>query len=224
MKEKIHKSWEPFFKSIDTDKLDEFLDFIKSIDTCPKHEDIFNVLKMPLDDIKVIIIGQDPYHTVFQHESEDLGQSVATGYSFAVNSNYAKIPPSLKNIFNCVAVTTHQLAYKGDPTLQSWIDQGVFLLNRALTTEQGKAGAHLKYWKWFTDALIEYINANREGIVFLLWGKRAELVNKFIDEDRHTILTYSHPSPLSRKQFVFCPHFVLTNMYLKEQGKNQIQW
>ncbi|WP_126377404.1 uracil-DNA glycosylase [Desulfovibrio ferrophilus] len=170
----------------------------------------------PFDDVKVVILGQDPYH----------GPGQAHGLSFSVPVG-AKFPPSLRNIFKEVGASVY-----GDETrefssdLTRWAVQGVLLLNTVLTVEEGKAGAHRGLgWQKLTDDIIATLSNEREGVVFLLWGNDARSKSALIDAERHLILESAHPSPLSAyRGFLGCGHFVQTNTYLQEQGTDQITW
>lgn len=175
----------------------------------------FNALNStPFDKVKVVILGQDPYH----------GPQQAHGLCFSVPKNIPP-PPSLQNIFKelhndlGIAVPTHGC-------LQHWADQGVLLLNAVLTVEQSKAGAHQgRGWETFTDAVIKALNDKREGLVFLLWGSYAQKKGAFIDQRKHRVLQSAHPSPLSAyRGFLGNKHFSQTNAYLKDRQQKQIDW
>lgn len=163
----------------------------------PPREQVFRIIEeLPLDKIKVVILGQDCYHSEGQ----------ANGLAFSVNKDI-KIPPSLRNIFKeikCSFPKTVQSS--GD--LTPWVKQGVFLLNCALTVAPGKPGSHAKIWKEYTDSLIKEISENTNGVFFLLWGEFAKGKADLIDQNKHTILMAGHPSPLNTSQpFVGCGHF-----------------
>lgn len=181
----------------------------------PKGSEIFNAYThTPYDKVKVVILGQDPYH----------GEGQAHGLAFSVNQGVA-IPPSLKNIYKEMAsdlgVTTTK---NGD--LTHWAKQGVFLLNTCLTVEQAKPLSHQKQgWEEFTDATIKALNQRSEPIVFILWGKPSQLKEKFITQKHHLILKAAHPSPLSANNGFFgCKHFSKTNEFLVQQKKDPIAW
>lgn len=207
----------PFLLSQTMDDLRIFLQQEYSTKTIypPKHQ-IFNALNTtPLSDVKVVILGQDPYH----------GAGQAMGLSFSVPKIIPK-PPSLANILKELAsdlgipVSAH-----GD--LTHWATQGVLLLNATLTVEAGKAGSHQnKGWEAFTDAVIDVINKHSEHTVFILWGSYAKKKGRFIDTTRHLILTANHPSPLSanRGGFFGTRPFSQTNDYLIRHGKAPIDW
>ena len=181
----------------------------------PPGDSIFNALNhTDFDAVKVVIIGQDPYH----------GANQAHGFCFSVQSGVAT-PPSLRNIYQelnqdiGMPVPTHG-------NLRSWADQGVLLLNAVLTVESAKAGAHQgKGWETFTDRVIELLNAKSQNVVFLLWGSYAQKKGRLIDRQKHYVLEGPHPSPLSAyRGFFGCKHFSKTNQYLSEKGKAQINW
>ena len=168
----------------------------------------------PFDQVKVVILGQDPYH----------GPGQAHGLCFSVQPGVA-IPPSLRNIYQ----ELHQDVGIATPVhgcLSSWAEQGVLLLNATLTVEQGNAGAHQgKGWEQFTDKAIQALNEQREGVVFLLWGSYAQKKGAFIDASKHKVLKAPHPSPLSvHRGFLGCRHFSKANRYLEDAGKTPIDW
>lgn len=181
----------------------------------PKGSEIFNALNTTaLNQIKVVIIGQDPYH----------GEGQAHGLSFSVRKG-VKLPPSLRNIYKEIESEYGcNLPNSGD--LTSWAKQGVLLLNATLTVEQAKAGAHQgKGWETFTDNVIKTVNAKCDGVVFLLWGSYAQKKSEFIDSKKHLILQAPHPSPLSaHRGFLGCGHFKKANEYLAQKGKEPIDW
>ena len=180
----------------------------------PEKEKWFNVLNMNPDDIKVVIIGQDPYH----------GENQAHGYSFSVQKGI-KIPPSLKNIYKEIEREFNIEMSQTNGDLTSWIEQGVFLLNTILTVEKSNPSSHKNIgWDKFTDKLIEIISDNYENVVFLLWGKFAESKKHLIKSEKHLILTSAHPSPYSAHNFFGNNHFLLTNNYLKSKKIKEINW
>lgn len=181
----------------------------------PKGCDIFNALNLtPLDQVKVVILGQDPYH----------GPDQAHGLCFSVKEG-VRLPPSLQNIFKELArdlkIPTPQ---KGD--LTGWARQGVLLLNAVLTVEQGRAASHQgKGWEKFTDEIIRILSARSDPIVFLLWGNFAQSKASMIRVPPHEILKCPHPSPLSAHSGFFgCGHFSKTNGILRAWGKKEIDW
>ena len=181
----------------------------------PPYDEIFNAFKLtPLSNVKVVILGQDPYH--------EEGQ--AHGLAFSTPEG-RPIPRSLKNIFKEInAEYGYPIPTSG--CLEKWAEQGVFLLNTVLTVEDGNANSHSKCgWQTFTDNVIEILNGQDQPIVFLLWGKQAEKKKELITNDSHLVLITSHPSPFSaRRGFLGCNHFKLANDYLKKNNKKEIDW
>jgi uracil-DNA glycosylase len=169
-----------------------------------------------LANLKVVIIGQDPYH----------GEGEANGLAFSVNEG-VKIPPSLRNIFRELNDDLGTIFMPTSGNLSSWAQQGVLLLNAGLTVRKDHANSH-KHLKWsvFTDAVIKKISDEKEGIVFILWGAFAQKKGSKIDSNKHLILTSGHPSPLSANQGKWFgnKHFSKVNTYLKEKGKKAINW
>lgn len=176
---------------------------------------IFNAFDhCPFNDVKVVILGQDPYH----------GAGQANGLCFSVNKGVA-FPPSLNNIFKEIENDTGgKIPQDGD--LTRWSDQGVLLLNATLTVRAAQAGSHQRRgWEEFTDAAIRELATRRDNIVFILWGSYAQKKGAFIDRNRHLVLASPHPSPLSAYQGFFGNrHFSIANEYLKEHGKEPIIW
>ncbi|WP_394127535.1 uracil-DNA glycosylase [Vibrio hepatarius] len=182
----------------------------------PPASDVFNAFKATeFADVKVVIIGQDPYH----------GPNQAHGLCFSVLPG-VKTPPSLVNMYKELAQDIEGFEIPPHGYLQSWAQQGVLLLNTVLTVEQGKAHSHAKSgWETFTDKVIEAINQHQSGVVFLLWGAHAQKKGRFIDRDKHHVLSGPHPSPLSaHRGFFGCGHFSQTNAILTSQGQSAIQW
>lgn len=181
----------------------------------PKGKEIFNAFDhCPIEKLKVVILGQDPYH----------GPGQAHGLSFSVREGIP-FPPSLLNIFKEINRDLGQsMPPHGD--LTKWADQGVLLLNATLTVRAHQAGSHQnKGWELFTDAVIRKIVASRQNIVFMLWGAYAQKKAAFIDEDKHLKLHAPHPSPLSaHRGFLGCGHFSKANAYLKGMGIGEIMW
>lgn len=173
----------------------------------------FEAFKLtPFDEIKAVILGQDPYHKRGQ----------AMGLSFSVPSGVA-LPPSLVNIFKELKDDLGISMNNGD--LSSWARQGVLLLNSILSVEEGRAGSHARIgWQTFTDAVISAISREKSGIVFMLWGNYAKSKAELIDASKHLVLIAAHPSPLARGKFFGCKHFSKTNDYLKTLGKEPINW
>ena len=181
---------------------------------------IFNAFNhTPFDKVRVVIIGQDPYHG-----QDNKGLAQAHGLSFSVPSGVA-LPPSLLNIHKEIAADLGvTMSRNGD--LTAWANQGVLLLNATLTVEQAKAGAHQgKGWEAFTDAAIAALNVHREHLVFVLWGSYAQKKGAFIDDTKHLVLKSVHPSPLSAHRGFFGNHqFSKINQYLTEHGQTPINW
>ena len=191
------QSWVNLFEPIQND-IDTIITNLND-DTCPNKDAIFKCFDyFDVLDTKVVIIGQDPYHS----------KDTATGLSFeAIN----KKPPSLMNIFKAVRNTYPDAKCN----IEHWASQGVLMLNRALTVELNKPNSHNKYWKHITNKMVsilsEYLKNNNVKLVFFLWGKNAQELIPFIDTSFHTVLTYTHPSPLSRVPFINCDHFRICN-------------
>lgn len=180
----------------------------------PPGGQIFHAFELtPVSQLKVVILGQDPYH--------GLGQ--AHGLSFSVPEG-VPAPPSLKNIFKEIE-SDMGVNMSGYPNLEKWARQGVLLLNAVLTVRSGEAASHSKIgWEEFTDAVIRYISDNCEGVVFMLWGNFARSKSGLIDHTRHCVLEAAHPSPLARGAFFGCRHFSRANGYLASCGKQPIDW
>ena len=180
----------------------------------PPGSQIFKAFELtPVSQVKVVILGQDPYH--------GLGQ--AHGLSFSVPDGIPA-PPSLKNIFKEIE-TDLGICMSGYPNLEKWARQGVLLLNAVLTVRSGEAASHSKIgWQEFTDAVIKYISDNCEGVVFMLWGNFARTKRDLIDHSRHHVLEAAHPSPLARGAFFGCRHFSQANNLLMASGKAPIDW
>ena len=180
----------------------------------PPGSQIFRAFDLtPLPQVKVVILGQDPYH----------GQGQAMGLSFSVPDGIPA-PPSLRNIFHEIE-TDLGVRMSGRPNLEPWARQGVLLLNAMLTVEAGQAGSHSRIgWQEFTDAVIRCISDRLDGVVFLLWGAFACSKRALIDTSRHHVLEAAHPSPLARGAFFGCRHFSQANRLLEAEGKPPINW
>lgn len=181
----------------------------------PAGDNIFNALNTtPFDRVKVVVLGQDPYH----------GPGQAHGLSFSVLPG-VRFPPSLQNIFKEIQ-SDFGYPFPKHGCLQEWAEQGVLLLNATLTVEQGKAGSHQgRGWEVFTDTVIHALNEHRNNVVFLLWGSYAQKKGQFIDTRRHLVLKSPHPSPLSaHRGFLGNRHFSQTNAYLEKNGVQPINW
>ncbi len=181
----------------------------------PPGSQIFSALdSTPFEQVRVVILGQDPYH----------GPGQAHGLCFSVREG-VPTPPSLQNIYKEIEQDLG-LPVPAHGNLEHWAKQGVLLLNAVLTVERGQAGAHQgKGWERFTDKIVNLLSAEREGLVFLLWGSYAIKKGASIDRKRHLVLTAPHPSPLSAyRGFFGCQHFSKANRYLQEQGAPAINW
>ncbi|KGL63160.1 uracil-DNA glycosylase [Polaribacter sp. Hel1_85] len=220
MQIKVADSWKnilqqefdkPYFKELANFVDDEFKNHL----CFPKEDVIFAAFDFcSFEDLKVVIIGQDPYHD----------ENQANGLCFSVKDGM-KHPPSLKNIFKEIASDLHQeIPESGD--LEKWAKQGVLLLNATLTVRAHEAGSHQKKgWETFTDAVIEQISNEKENVVFLLWGKFAESKTALINTQKHTVFTAPHPSPLGAWRGWFgSKHFSKTNEVLQKSQKTTIQW
>ncbi|MCR3756051.1 MAG: uracil-DNA glycosylase [Sodalis sp. Psp] len=182
----------------------------------PPQKDVFNAFRFTeLSLVKVVILGQDPYH----------GPNQAHGLSFSVKPSVL-VPPSLVNIYKELTNDIPGFVVPKHGCLQSWAKQGVMLLNTVLTVEENKAHSHASLgWETFTDKVIEVLNIHRKGIVFLLWGSHAQKKGTIIDPKRHHVLKAPHPSPLSaHRGFLGCHHFSKANDLLAQQGKQLIDW
>ena len=180
----------------------------------PPGRQIFHAFELtPVSQVKVVILGQDPYH----------GPGQAHGLSFSVPDG-VPAPPSLKNIFKEIE-SDLGVAMSGYPNLENWARQGVLLLNAVLTVRCAEAASHSKIgWQEFTDAVIRHISDNCEGVVFMLWGNFARTKSELIDHSRHYVLEAAHPSPLARGAFFGCRHFSQANTYLTSIGRTPIDW
>ncbi len=217
----IAKSWKSILQNeFDKTYFKELTNFVKSEyskHTCyPRGSQIFSAFDYcSFDDLKVVIIGQDPYH----------GERQANGLCFSVNEGIAH-PPSLKNIFKELE-TDLNLAIPKSGNLERWSHQGVLLLNATLTVRAHEAGSHQKKgWEQFTDAVIDKISSKKENVVFLLWGGYAKRKGKKIDKTKHAILESGHPSPLSANRGYWFGNkcFSKTNEILKSKGFKTINW
>ena len=215
----MHSSWEEIFNNYP--KIDELNNMIKKIDEqrltktiYPPKEQVFRVFDLALEDIKVVILGQDPYHNPDQ----------ACGLSFSVNDG-VPLPKSLINIYKELH---DDLGIKPAKTgnLESWFKQGVFLLNAVLTVEKNSPASHSKMgWENFTDYIIENISEKNENVVFVLWGAYARSKNKLIDPSKHKIIESAHPSPLSAyRGFFGSKVFSQINSYLSENDRETINF
>lgn len=217
---RIESSWKvalasefdkPYFHELTTFVKNEY----KNATVYPPPKEIFSAFDhCPVDQVKVVIIGQDPYHNPGQ----------ANGLCFSVHDG-VPMPPSLQNIFKEI----HSDVGVPIPTsgnLEHWATQGVLLLNATLTVRANQAGSHQNHgWEIFTDAVIQYLSENKTGLVFLLWGNYAKQKGSIIDTGKHHVLTAAHPSPFSAHSGFFgCKHFSKTNALLEQAGKTPISW
>ncbi len=217
----IEESWKEVMKDyFSLENFSKLSDFIRTEYTnkkvYPKPKDIFRAFWLtPFDKVKVVILGQDPYH----------GPGQAEGLSFSVESGI-RLPPSLQNIYKEIE---NDLGIKKDFNnghLESWAKQGVFLLNAILTVVANSPASHQgRGWEEFTDNVIKTISDKRENVVFMLWGNFARSKKSLIDENKHLILEAPHPSPFSANSGFFgCKHFSKCNNYLEKRGKEKIEW
>lgn len=199
-------------------------DLMKKVDnayentTCyPPEKDVFNAFKYcSFKNVKVVIIGQDPYH----------GKGQANGLCFSYVGKQ-KIPPSLKNIYKEVSTDVKVEMPMDYGDLTAWAKQGVLLLNATLTVEEKKPNSHQKFgWNYFTDAVIQKISSDKKEVVFLLWGGFAQKKEALVDVQKHKVLKATHPSPLGANKggWFGCQHFSKTNNYLESVGKEKIKW
>ena len=215
----MHESWKdflnsefekPYFRELSAFLTEEY----KNKTIFPRKTQVFSAFTTDLKEIKIVILGQDPYHT----------PGMAHGLAFSVPDT-AKIPPSLINIYKEIDddIGSH---IETTGNLKSWQNQGVLLLNNVLTVEAHHAGSHRGHgWEIFTEAVIKYLNSNKSNLVFILWGRDARSKKPLIDGARHLILESAHPSPLSAYNGFFgSKPFSKTNSYLKSHGKTEIIW
>ncbi|QIX86657.1 uracil-DNA glycosylase [Campylobacter ureolyticus] len=216
---KIEKSWKealkdeflsPYFENLK----ENLIISKKSATVFPPSNLIFNAFNLtPFNEVKVVILGQDPYH----------GDNQAMGLSFSVPKG-VKIPPSLINIYKEI-YDDLGINEPNSGDLTYWAKQGVLLLNASLSVEKGKPNSHKDFgWHLFSDAVIKKISDEKYGVIFLLWGNFAKNKANLIDQNKHFILTAPHPSPLARGGFFGCKHFSKTNEILKKLGKSPIDW
>lgn len=222
MEVQIHPSWKAAlqqeFSKLYFEEIVLFLKTERALDKkiYPPGSLIFNAFNLtPFEDVKVVILGQDPYH----------GYNQAHGLSFSVLKG-TKPPPSLRNMYKEIKADIGVEMPKAYGDLTHWAKQGVFLLNSALTVRDGEPNSHAKIgWQIFTDAVISTLSNKREGLIFLLWGLYAQQKQSLIDETKHHVLKAAHPSPLSaEKGFMGCKHFSKTNEWLIKENKQPIDW
>jgi uracil-DNA glycosylase len=216
----INSDWRTFLKDeLDSDNLQAIISALQTemntYTIFPKNNELFNAFNITaLENLKVVILGQDPYH----------GKEQAHGLSFSV-PNGVKTPPSLRNIFKELQADLN-IPISNNGNLSPWAKQGVLLLNATLTVREKEAGSHQKLgWENFTDRIIEKISKKKEGIIFLLWGAFAQRKSILIDVKKHHILTAAHPSPFSAyRGFFGCKHFSKTNEILIKNNQQPIDW
>ena len=215
----MHESWKPFLKAeFEKPYFRELSEFLHREYECkrifPRKELVFRAFATDLNEVKVVILGQDPYHT----------PGAAEGLAFSV-PNSQPIPPSLVNIYKEI---DNDIGRHANPrgSLANWQRQGVLLLNTVLTVEAHKAGSHRgRGWETFTTAAIEYLNRERPHLVFILWGRDARNKKSLIDQSRHLVLESAHPSPLSAYHGFFgSKPFSKCNEYLEQHGMKPIEW
>jgi len=221
MQVNIHPSWENVLSAeFEKPYFDKLIHFVKeeyAQTRCyPKGNHIFAAFdRCPFDNVKVVIIGQDPYH----------GANQANGLCFSVNDGIP-FPPSLLNIFKEIE-TDLGIPFPKSGNLERWADQGVLLLNATLTVRESMAGSHQNQgWEAFTDAVIQKVSDEKQDVVFLLWGGFAKKKGAKIDRNRHFVLETGHPSPLSANRGLWFgnKHFSKTNAFLQQKGKPEISW
>ena len=220
MKVNIEETWRKALQSeFDEPYFAELVSFLHSEKSrgakiYPPGSQIFRAFDLcPLPDVKVVILGQDPYH----------GYGHAMGLSFSVPDG-VPAPPSLKNIFKEIE-SDLGIKMSGRPNLEDWARQGVLLLNAVLTVRAGEPTSHGAIgWQRFTDAVIKKISDEADGVVFMLWGNYARAKRDLVDRTRHHVLEAAHPSPLARGAFFGCRHFSQANDILTKEGKSPINW
>ena len=218
---KIHESWKDILKEeFDKPYFRDLVDFLHKEKSdgkviYPPGPKIFRAFDLtPFDQVRVVILGQDPYH----------GPGQAEGLSFSVPHGI-KLPPSLQNIYKEIESDTGISTAGRDGSLIHWAEQGVFLLNAVLTVRASEPTSHSKIgWTNFTDAVIKALSDHKEGVIFLLWGNYARSKRDLIDHSRHHVLEAAHPSPLARGAFFGCRHFSQANNILINKKQNPIKW
>ena len=206
--------WAPLLGGVWSQLILDHGDELTRSDLAPPAEQWFRILEhLAPEEVKVVILGQDPYH----------GEGQAEGLSFSVPFDQ-KIPPSLKNILKELA-QDQQVEPVDHGHLLEWVDQGVMLLNASLTVPLGEPGAQLSVWEGFTDDIIRVLNKQHQSIVFMLWGAFAQSKVDLLDNEKHLVLTAAHPSPLSAyRGFFGCRHFSQANNWLESKGRTAINW
>lgn len=217
-----HALLEPVWETANWQRLTQFVDHARATGKPVFPHDVFHALHLtPLDSVRVVILGQDPYHGVEQVDGKAVPQ--AHGLAFSVPRG-VRIPPSLRNIYKEISAETGQPAPRSG-NLEGWARQGVLLLNTVLTVEQGQAASHAKKgWEAVTDHLLHALAQRREHLVFLLWGSHAQAKGPLLT-GAHLILQAPHPSPLSaHRGFLGCGHFAQANAWLAQHGESPIDW
>jgi uracil-DNA glycosylase len=220
MKVKIEESWQKTLEAeFDEDYFKNLTEFVreeyKTKKVFPPPNRIFSAFdECPFDQVKVAILGQDPYH----------GDGQANGLSFSVN-NGVRLPPSLQNIYKEIKSDIGKLSTESG-NLERWAKQGVLLLNATLTVQANLAGSHQsKGWEMFTDSVVRILSEQKDNLVFILWGAYAKKKGEVIDRNKHLVLEAAHPSPFSANNGFFgCKHFSKTNEYLIKNNKEPIEW
>ncbi len=204
--------WYKYGSDIEKNILDDLSKYNNELNIYPEINNIFTCFRLcPFDKINVVILGMDPY----------INKNEAHGLAFSVKDNI-KCPPSLRNIFKELKNSHNIDRYNTD--LTDWAIQGVLLLNTSLTVREGASGSHIKIWYNFMDELIKYIFTNQSKCVFMLWGNHAKNFSSYINDNDNLVLTHTHPSPLSRKPFIGCNHFILCDKYLEKNKNITIFW
>lgn len=207
--------WSAYFDKFNLrGKIEEILSKLENEEYYPSKENIFRAIQeVPPENVKVVIVGQDPYH----------GKGQANGFAFAVNKG-VRTPPSLANIFKEIKLEYGEMPT--DTTLVEWAKQGVLLLNTTLTVSKGIANSHSAFgWRSITDNIVQILNNMPQHIVYLLWGNSAQQFKQVLNNPRQLVLSTSHPSPLSaHRGFLGCDHFKKANEYLEKCGLKWINW
>jgi uracil-DNA glycosylase len=231
MQMNINNDWQDILKQeslkLYWPKLQAFLqDERENHIVCPSEENVFKALELtPLEDVKVVILGQDPYHSVFNGQPQAMGLSFSVPGGSPREQSKSKLQPSLRNMFKELSDDLGvEKPVNGD--LTSWAEQGVLLLNAVLTVRAGQANSHKDMgWELFTDAIIKHVSDQKDHVVFVLWGNYARAKKFLIDSSKHTILESAHPSPLSAHNGFFGSRvFSNINRALSNNNQNEIAW
>lgn len=225
----IHESWNPYIGNIiNSPAMDKVESIVSQSTYFPHGDNVFKAFSMPFDKIRVVVIGQDPYHSICPKTKIPY----ATGLAFANNPNVSKIAYSLRVIMDELAINTiGDIALEENPNfywdLNHWHEQGVLLLNTSLTVEMGKVGSHINLWKGFTGHVIRQIANNTKDVIWLLWGGKAHSLENIIcgENTTHRVLKHTHPAAVRYgHEFVGCGHFNEVNSLLDKRGELRIQW